>query len=200
MPKRDVTQISHSALTNHRIPAKDGEAMPPLKQEETDGLMIVDPPEGRPVQLSKLLLLRAYQQISQKDPDYQGRYLAVLDELSKSQPEDVFVQAALGDRAFTQDRAEDAIGHLKLALPQGNPAIYLELGQSLAKLGRNQEAIEYLKKGVEIDPYNAVMQKTLILQYINLKSYAEARLLMEQYVATFPEDSLMRSLLARVSK
>jgi hypothetical protein len=57
-----------------------------------------------------------------------------------------------------------------------------------------------LKKGVEIDPYNAVMQKTLILQYINLKSYAEARLLMEQYVATFPEDSLMRSLLARVSK
>jgi tetratricopeptide (TPR) repeat protein len=110
------------------------------------------------------------------------------------------VQAALGDRAFSQDQTDRAIEHLKMALPLKTPAIYLELGQALAKAGRSEEAIEYLKKGAEIDPYNAVMKKTLILQYINLKAYAEARLLMEQYVETFPEDSFMRQLLARVSK
>jgi tetratricopeptide (TPR) repeat protein len=146
------------------------------------------------------MLLRVYRQLSQKNPEYQRRYLAVLDQLGKTQSQDTFVQAALGDKAFSEDLNDDAVRHLKLALPLGNPAIYQELSQSLIKLGRNEEAIEYLKKGVEIDPYNAAMQKTLILQYINSKSYAEARLLMEQYVAAFPEDTFMRGLLARVSK
>ena len=193
MPKRNVTQISHSALTNHRIPAREGEPPPPLKQDEREGVIVVDPPEGRTVELPKLMLLRVYRQLSQKNPEYQRRYLAVLDELGKTQPQDSFVQAALGDKAFSEDLNDDAVTHLKLALPLANPAIYLELSQSLIKLGRNEEAIEYLKKGVEIDPYNAVMQKTLILQFINSKSYAEARILMEQYVATFPEDTFMRS-------
>jgi hypothetical protein len=200
MPKRDVTQISHSALTNHSIPARPDEPMPPIQQTITDGLIVVDPPAGQPSKLSELTLLKAYQQVAQKNPDYQARYLDTLGKLEKSQPQDPFVQAALGDRALSEDRTEDAVTHLKLALPLGKSAVYLELGQALAKLGRPQDAIEYLKKGAEIDPYNAVMQKTLILQYINLKSYAEARVLMQQYVASFPEDSLMRSLLARVSR
>lgn len=200
MPKRKVLQISHSALTNHRIPARDGESSPPPPQNKAEGLVVVNPPAGRTVQLPKPILLRAYQQLSRKNPNYERRYIAVLEELSKTLPSDTFVQAALGDKAFAEDRYEAAVEHLKLALPLGNPAIYLELGQSLAKLGRDADAVEYLKKGVGLNPYNAEMQKSLILEYINLKSYAEARRSMNQYVATFPEDGFMRSLLARVSK
>ena len=100
MPKRNVTQISHSALTNHRIPAREGEPPPPLKQEEKEGVIVVNPPEGRKVELSKLTLLRAYRQLSQKNPDYQRRYLAALDEVGRTQPQDTFVQAALGDRGI----------------------------------------------------------------------------------------------------
>jgi hypothetical protein len=200
MPKRKVLQISHSALTNHRIPARDDEPVPTLSQTEIDGIIVVDPPAGRSIQLSKVMLLRAYQQLAPANSDYNRRYLDLLRELSRTQPQDNFVQAALGHQAFTEDRTEEAIGYLKLALPLDNPAIYLELGQALAKLGRSEEAVEYLKKGVAMDPYNAVMRKTLILQYINLKSYAEARLLMEQYVDTFPDDAFMRTMLARVSK
>jgi hypothetical protein len=199
MPKRSVTQISHSALTNHRIPAREGEPLTPAPRKETDGVVVVDPPEGRTIQLAKVVLLQAYRDLAAKNPEYHSRYLGLLTELSNTQPQDTFVQAALGDRALAEDRTEEAIGHLKLALAQG-PAIYLELGQALAKLGRGDEAIEYLKKGVDLDPYNSVMQKTLILQYINARSYLEARSLMEKYVAAFPEDSLMRNLLARVSK
>lgn len=200
MPKRDVTQISHSALTNHRIPSQPDEPLPALKQTVQDGVVVVDRPGNGDPQLSKLILLKAYQQLAQKNPDYQQRYLSTLDDLERSQPQDSFVQGALGDRALSQERTDEAIEHLKKALPLGTPAIYLELGQALAKGGRSDEAIEYLKKGVELDPYNAVMKKTLILQYINLKSYSEARLLMGQYVEAFPEDSFMRQLLARVSK
>ena len=110
------------------------------------------------------------------------------------------MQAALGHRALEADRNEEAVEHLKLALPLDNSGVYLELGQALVKLGRTQEAIDALKKGMEIDPYNAVIQKTLILQYINLKAYSEATVLIKQYVETFPEDSFMRDILAKVSR
>jgi tetratricopeptide (TPR) repeat protein len=110
------------------------------------------------------------------------------------------VQAALGDEALAENRTEQAIMHLKRALPEADPAIYLQLGQALSKLGRTEDAIEFLTKGVEKDPYNAVMQKTLILQYISVKSYSHAQALMQQYVVTFPQDSFMRNLLARVSR
>jgi len=200
MPKRRVLQISHSALTNHRIPARDGEPPPKLSQTETDGLIVVNAPPGRAIELSKVTLLRAYQELAQKSSDYQRRYLDLLKELSKTQSQESLVQASLGHQSFVEGRTEEAIPHLKLGLALGNPVIFLELGQALAKLGRSDEAIDYLKKGVEMDPYNAVMQKTLILQYIDAKSYSEARALMEQYVETFPEDSFMRTLLARVRK
>jgi hypothetical protein len=200
MPKRQVQQISHSALTNHRIPARADESAPVFPQNETDGVIVVNPPAGRAVQLSKVTLLRAYEELALKNIDYQRRYLDLLNELSKTQPEDAYVQAALGHKAFIEDRGEEAVAHLKLALPLNNAGVFLELGQALAKLGRSDESIEYLKKGVAMEPYNAVMQKSLILQYISAKSYSDARILMEQYVATFPEDSLMRSLLARVSR
>jgi hypothetical protein len=200
MPKRKVMEISHSALTNHRIPAREDESLSSIPQPESDGLVIVNEPAGRSTHVSKVILLRAYRQLSSKSNEYQSRYFSLLDELGRTQAGDTFVQAALGDRALTENRTEEAIQHLKLALPEGDPAIYLELGQALAKLGRSEDAIEFLKKGVERDPYNAMMQKTLILQYINLKSYAQAQLLMQQYVATFPEDSFMRAMLARVSR
>lgn len=199
MPKRDILQISHSALTNHRIPARPDEVPPPMSQHETEGLVVVDPPANS-MKLAKIVLLRAYRSLMDRNPEYQKRYAALLDELARTQPQDTFVQAALGDKAYSEGRTDEAVEHLKLALPENLPAVYLELAQSLSKLGQNQEAIEYLKKGVALDPYNSTMEKTLILEYINAKSYAEAKVLMQKYVESFPEDSLMRSLLARVSQ
>jgi predicted Zn-dependent protease len=200
MPKRNVTQISHSALTNHRIPVREGQQQVPLAPREIEGLILVDEPGGRSPQLSKITLLRAYRQLSSKNNEYRRRYLNLLEELGRTHPEDTFVQAALGDEALAENRTEEAVSHLKRALPEGDPAIYLELGQALGKLGRTEDAIEFLEKGVEKYPYNAVMQKTLILQYINVKSYPLAQRLMQQYVADFPEDSFMRNLLSRVSQ
>jgi len=200
MPKRDVSQVSHSALTNHRIPARSGEPIPPIRREQVDGLIVVNSPPNRTVQLSKVTLLRAYGQLSAQDPDYQRRYVNLLDQLSNEQPQDPFVQSALGHKSLIQGKPEEAITHLTLALRLNDATVNLEMSEALAKLGRGPEALEYLKKAVKLDPYNAVVQKTLILQYINLKDYPEARHHMEQYVEEFPEDSFMRNLLARVSK
>ncbi len=205
MTKRNVLQVSHSALTNHRIPARNGEPIPAIPAKEVDGLIVVNAPPNRALQLSKATLLRAYGQLSSQDPDYQRRYLNLLDELRSEHSQDPVVQSALGNQALIEDKPEEAMTHLKLAVGLNDPTVNLatvnlEMGQASAKLGRAQEAIEYLKKAAELDPYNAVIQKTLILQYINLKAYPEARQHMEQYVHDFPEDSFMRNLLARVSK
>lgn len=201
MPKRSVQQISHSALTNHRIPARADEPAPAIERTEVNGLIVVNPPPpGRTWNLSKTMLLQAYGEMSQNNSDYLRRYTDLLEQLGKSQAQDPLVQAALGHKALAEDRNEEAVAHLKLALPLDKSAVYLEIGQCLAKLNRSQESIEYLKKGVAMDPYNAVIQKTLILQYINLKSYREATALIKNYVATFPDDSFMRGILVRVEK
>jgi outer membrane protein assembly factor BamD (BamD/ComL family) len=67
-------------------------------------------------------------------------------------------------------------------------------------LGREGEAVDYLKKAAEIEPFNAVTQKTLILSYIHLKRYTEAQEAMMRYVNRFPEDAFMRNLLERVDR
>ncbi len=200
MPKRQVLQISHSALTNHRISARASDPVPVLPQKEIQGMIVANPPGERPISLSPETLLRAYQELSVRNPEYQARYAELLEQLSRSNTTSAFVQAALGQKALAEQRTEEAVRHLKLALSLDHPAIYLALGQALAQSGRSEEAIEYLKKGVEIDPHNAVLQKTLILQLINGKIYEEARRRMNQYVETFPEDTFMRSLLARVNQ
>ncbi len=99
MPKRSVQQISHAALTNHRIPARAGEPIPLASQTETDGVIVVNAPPHWVGKLDRVTLLRAYGELSIKDPSYQRRYAELLDELSKAQPQDAAVQAALGRKS-----------------------------------------------------------------------------------------------------
>jgi hypothetical protein len=198
MPKRAAVQISHSALTNHRIPARDGETAPDAAAVGVDGMIVVDPPGGKAAQLSDVVLLEAFRDLSYRDESYQQRYTRTLEKLEQSGSADAFVQAALGHKAVAENRFEDALPNLKKALPLSEAAVYLDLDAALTKLKRPDEAIEYLKKGVEIDPYNPLLRKTLISRYINARRYDDARQDMRSYVELFPEDSFMRGLLDRV--
>jgi hypothetical protein len=49
---------------------------------------------------------------------------------------------------------------------------------------------------VELDPFVAGMQKTLVFRLINGKHYEEAEAAMEKYLQNFPEDDFMRKMLA----
>ena len=124
----------------------------------------------------------------------------MLNELGREEPQSVIVQEALGHQRFVAAQFDEAISHLTSALSLHQPAIYLELAQSEAKLGRAGEAIQYLKTRVALTPYDPVMRKTLILQYINARAYAEARQQLEEYVSLFPEDAFMRSMLEKVGR
>lgn len=200
MPKRNVAIISHSALTNHRIPRDPNTPAPPVEEADPKtSLILVDRPAGRTATIPDITLLRAYSELASRSPDYERRYLTILQQLSRTKPKEPFVQAALGHKALAQNRNEEALAHLTVATSLDDSTVFRDMAQALINLGRTAEALDYLERAEEVDPFNPVVQKTLILEYINLKRYSDARKAMEEYVKAFPSDTFMRNLLARVS-
>ncbi|MGI9071610.1 MAG: cytochrome c3 family protein [Bryobacteraceae bacterium] len=199
MPKRNIAVISHSALTNHRIPARPDEPLPEEKSRNQTDLVLVNQAADSTASVPEITRLRAYSELANREPKYQQRYLTLLDRLSQRQPTEPFVEAALGHKALAERKTEEALAHLSHGLQLGEATVYEDMAKALSNLGRDGEALDYLKRGVDAHPFNAVLLKSLTLQYINLKRYPEARQAMERYIELFPEDSFMRKLLARVS-
>jgi len=204
MPKREVGVILHSSVTSHRIMARPEEPLPEEAFHQTtaalpDLIHLSAVPGQREAVTPALTLLAAYGELMDKAPEYRERYLAVLAELEHSQPENALVQASLGRKALLDDKASEAVVHLRHALTIGPPqaTTYADLAEAQVKLGEESEAILSLEKAVELDPFNAVFQKKLVLRYIEMKQYAQARAALEQYVQTFPQDLFMRQMLNR---
>lgn len=200
MPERNVAVISHSALTNHRIPARPGERIASASTRGFGGLEILDAPSGRQLSISELTLLRAYDALSSSDPVYRTEYLALLERLSKTNARDPFVAACLGHKALAEGNPREALKDLALALPLKETTVSEDIAKALNLLGRSDDALTHLQTATERDPYNGTLLKTLILQYINMHRYSDARQEMESYMDKFPEDEFMRGLLARVSR
>ena len=204
MPKRDVGVILHSSVTSHRIMARPDEPLPEAAFDQTTSAMpdlihLSAVPGQKDAAIPSLTLLQAYGELMDKAPEYRGRYLTLLAELERSQPENALVQASLGRRALLDDEAKEAADHLRHSLEIGPPqaTTYADLAEAQVKLGRQNEAITSLEKAVELDPFNAVFQKTLVLRFIEAKQYARAEAALERYVQTFPQDSFMRQMLTR---
>jgi hypothetical protein len=199
MPKRDVATISHSALTNHRIIAHAGESLPANPAQTEGGLIHVNRPPGGG-KLPQVTLWQAYGELMDRDADLQPRYLALLDELAKEEPDNGLVQAALGARDLRQDSNATAIAHLTKALDLGfsSETLYTDLAEALARAGRLEEAVTVLNRGIRMEPYVPSLYKSLALRYITLKQYPQAKETLERHMQLFPEDDFVRGLLAQV--
>jgi tetratricopeptide (TPR) repeat protein len=204
MKKRDVQEISHSSITNHRILVRPDEPFPDIAFQQTTAalpdLIHLNPAPGRKgLPPPALTLLQAYGELVEKHPEYINRYFAVLDDLERTAPDNPLVQAAIGNRELHSGKYQEAVAHLQRALDTGTPKtiLYTDLADALIKLGRNLEAVAVLRKASEFDSFNATLKKTLIVQLIQVKDYANAKMELEDYVKRFPEDSFMRQMLAR---
>ncbi len=148
-------------------------------------------------------MLRAYGEVMDKRPEYQERYLALLDQLATASPDDPLVQAALGRKAMREPGAEAnarAIAHFLKAIDRGFEGYTAreDLAEVLSRAGKLEEAVDVLKKATELEPYTPSLHKSLALRYINLKNYPMAKAVMQRYIELFPEDSFMRNLLRQV--
>lgn len=204
MPKRDIRVISHSSATNHRIVRKPGEPFPEVTFQQTlpslPDLIHLDPAPGKAdAPLPLLTLLQAYGELTENRPEYVAPYLKVLDQLGQSQPDNALVQAALGRKALKSGDTLQAVDHLQrsLQLDPVQPGVAGDMADALQKLGRSEEAVQLLAKAIAQDPFNPILQKRLIVSYISLRRYADAKAAMERYMEIFPQDSFMRQMMAR---
>jgi len=208
MPKRNIQVISHSTATNHRIVARPGEAFPDVTYNQTTpslpDLVRLNPAQepGSTSQVDSLpaiTLLRAYGELAENRPQYVAAYLRVLSELEKTQPDDALVQAALGRRDLKNNEYQLAAKHLRLALQSPSPeaTTYADLADALVHLGQTGEALPLVEKAVDLDPYNPVVRKMLVVRLIAEKQYTKAHQALEQYLEIFPQDDFMRQMLAR---
>lgn len=207
MPKRDIEVISHSSATNHRIVAAPDEPYPGVTFEQTTAslpdLIHLNPAPGKENEPPPLpTLLAAYGELAENNPNYVTPYLRVLGKLEQTQPGDPMVQAALGRRDLKNSDYQAAAAHLRRALESGQPAAttYADLADALAHLGQTDEALRLLDQSIELDPFNPVTRKMLVVQLINAKHYAKAHEALEQYLEIFPQDDFMRQLLARAER
>ena len=202
MPKRPVGGIAHSESTNHRIMRRPGQPLPEIAfNEPTDlpGLVHINR-SAESKTTSPLTLLAAYGEIMKRNPALARQYLALLDELSRSHPDDKLVLAALGRKALFDKEYEKAVEYLSKALERGSEltTTFLDLGDALSGAGRHREAAAVLERGIEASPYAPVLYKSLALEYITLKQYPRAHELIKRHVELFPEDSFMRGLLQKI--
>ncbi len=201
MAKRDIGVISHSSATNHRILARPDEPFPAITFQQAlpslPDLIHLDPVPGREGNSPPMLtLLEAYGELAANRPEYVAPYLKVLDELNRTQPENALVQASLGRKELKEGNYQVAADHLKHALQIGPPqaSTYADLSEALAKLNQPDESLPLLEKAIALDPYDPVIQKTLVVRLIQSKQYARALTALEQYLEVFPQDSFMREM------
>ncbi len=205
MPKRDVVVISHSSITNHRILARPDEAFPDEAFTQTTAAMpdlihlnAVGARGAKAAATPALARLQAYDLLKAGRPQFAANWRTTLAELETSSPENAMVQAALGHRDLEDRRLPEAIAHLQhsLKLDAVQPTVYVDLSEAEDLSGRAEEAIANAKKAVELDPFVAPLQKTLVFRLIAGKHYPEAEAAMEKYLEKFPEDDFMRKMLA----
>lgn len=205
MPKRNVQQIAHSALTNHRIPREKDAApttldLPDGVSSDLPGLLLLDPKrDGGSLPLVTTLAI--YGELSGRSPALLARYLSLLDEAARIAPNDPAVMAAAGRRSLVENRP-DAIDILERAAATAAPtaSTFIDYSEALDRAQRIGESAAALERASTLFPYSKEIRKRLILHYIQLKRYEEARSAMTRYVDDFPEDDFMRGLLKRVSQ
>lgn len=208
MPKRDLTVISHAALTDHRVVVAKGEPYPDAAFHMTTpalpDLVHLDAIPNQPDSIPAVTLLEAYAGLAAASPTYQRRYLEELDRASKTDPDDPFVLSALAQRALWErspDANQQAIQYLSRAIERGStyPADFLRLGELLARAGRNAESAQVLERGLRLAPYNGLFYQMLATADLNLGKYAEADDIAKKGLENFPDDPVLRELRQRVA-
>ena len=207
MPQRGLRQFAHSALTDHRIPARAGESYPEsaYQQSSTDipDLVYVDRPADNNASVPDVVLLQAYGSLAPRFPEYGPRYLALLTKLRQSDGRDPVLMAALGRYEMAQQTPqhdEQARQYFSRAITNGaaDPQTCQALADVLARLNRLNEAVDVLRSGIDRAPWDETLYKYLAWRLVRAKRYGEAKQVIALSVQRFPQDDFMRNMLAQV--
>jgi hypothetical protein len=209
MPKRDVKEISHSALTNHRIIRESSEPYPDaaftMTTPELPNLVHLDAIPGKKTLLPPVTLLQAYGQLMGAHPEYRESYLALAEKLRASAPENISVLEALAYGALERKNSEgvtQAIDYLERAIKQGatSPADFEQCGSLLIRAGRLPEAADVFQRGITIIPHDAELYRLLAVSYLSRNRPTDASHMLTRASTMFPENTAIRALLLETQR
>lgn len=206
MPKRDVTVISHSVLTNHRIIADAEEPFPDaafhMTTPQLPDLVHLNANPVKQELPSPLVLLQAYGQVMLSHPEYRERYWALARQLEGTQAENMQVQEALADLALQRRDADGsslAIRYLEGAIHRGaaNPADFEQLAKLLAAANRQSDALKILRQGMQLIPYYAEFYRLSARFHFSASRMQEGCEVVAKGLEKFPQDNALRDLLSK---
>ena len=89
---------------------------------------------------------------------------------------------------------------LSKAIEAGSTSVsdFQDFADLLVRSGQTEQAVTILNQGIETAPFNGLFYKTLTLQYIQQKNYAQALETMKRHLELFPEDTFMAKLVRQV--
>lgn len=153
---------------------------------------------GKHVAPQPLTLLRAYRQLMASRPEYRERYWKLGKQLEPTHPDDIAVLDAMADCSLEQNNAEGlaaAIRYLDRARALGatDPADFEQLAKTLVAAHQETKAVEVLKQGIEMIPYDPVLHQLLGKTYFSLKDQAKACEVAGKANQLFPQDDSLRS-------
>jgi len=206
MSKQAVANISHSSLTDHRIP-RTASGISALRREDAptrpDELILDTRPSGSSgTQLDLRNLALAYAQVVVNYPELRERALAILEQAAAQLPDDVDVQSAYGlilDLANPKEK-QLAAHALQRAIDLGSksPQVRTKLARVLLQKGEITAAIELDRESIQLEPYYTPAYLDLARVYMLLKDRKSALEILERVLKIDPGNDAAREELVKV--
>lgn len=207
MPQKSLTQISHSALTDHRIPARPDEPYPAEAFHALDaaspGLIRLTAMAAENDTIPPVTLLKAYAELAAQDPAYTAQFRRLLTQVTAAERNDPQVLSMLARDELAENKPgveSEATEQLTEAIQLGSAWTpdYELLGALLARMGRVKEAASVLEHGIALEPYTPSFYPLLSSCYLVLGNREAAVENLKQGLNLFPEDNAMRDLQRKI--
>jgi hypothetical protein len=198
MPKRTVATITHGALTDHSIPAKDGEEL-----TGNAGLIHLTAPFGQREDLSSvppLVMMQVYDTLAREGhAEYRTPLDRLLDQLARSHPADPLVLRALARRSASADspaQREEGIRYMNQAMrvSPANVDDFIFMAELYIGQNHSREAVEWLEKARASNSNLGEIYELLATQYMALGDYRSALNVLRKGIELFPGDAKLTAL------
>jgi cytochrome c-type biogenesis protein CcmH/NrfG len=205
MPRLPLTNISHTAFTDHRIPRSAGvtrqslgapgpSANPKLIRETRPA----QPGFEQNAEDLRALAL-AYVQVAGNYPAFAGEGLTLLERAARLLPRDAEVQAAYGLVLLMARPGERAVAEAALQravdLGSNSADARLQLAGLLIEDGKSEVALHICQHTVELNPYSPVALLRLARTYSILGDHRNAVSTLERLLGLDPGNEAARRAL-----
>ena len=189
MPSRQAVDVSHAAITDHRIGRRPETATAPAKTRFLSAWQPAEPPFAAR-NLALALFHSAKERVSGQD--LQKAY-SLLSQISASET-DAEVCAAKGYILLANGRTGAALSNFESATRQvpGNTEYWLDLGVAQDAAGDPDSASRSLRKSIAAGPYDYRPYKALAGLYKRLGQQQQAKTAIDDFLQLVPQSILMR--------